>query len=87
MRKRLKGLGPRGPVRTAPPARELAIRQPRGQHQPDTAILTMSPWQPLILALLALGGSSAAPYQRQPTFVVFPRDLRTSNLSDTELAQ
>lgn len=47
----------------------------------------MSPWQPLILALLALGCSSAAPYQRQPTFVVFPRDLRTSSLTDTQLAQ
>lgn len=47
----------------------------------------MSPWQPLVFALLALGCSSAAPLQRQPTFVVFPRDLRTNNLTDTQLAQ
>lgn len=47
----------------------------------------MGPWQPLILALLALGCSSAVPHQRQPTFVVFPRDLRTSNLTDIQLAQ
>ncbi|KAL1787125.1 matrix metalloproteinase-9 isoform X1 [Sigmodon hispidus] len=47
----------------------------------------MSPWQPLVLALLALGCSSAAPSQRQSTFVVFPRDLRTNNLTDTQLAQ
>ncbi|XP_005363192.1 matrix metalloproteinase-9 [Microtus ochrogaster] len=47
----------------------------------------MSPWQPLVLALLALGCISAAPLQRQPTFVVFPRDLRTNNLTDTQLAQ
>lgn len=47
----------------------------------------MSLWQPLILVLLALGCSSAAPHQRKPTFVVFPRDLRTSDLTDTELAQ
>nr|BAE25191.1 unnamed protein product [Mus musculus] len=47
----------------------------------------MSPWQPLLLALLAFGCSSAAPYQRQPTFVVFPKDLKTSNLTDTQLAE
>lgn len=47
----------------------------------------MSPWQPLLLALLALGYSSAAPSRRQPTFVVFPRDLKTSNLTDTQLAE
>uniref|UniRef100_A0A8C5KD64 Matrix metalloproteinase-9 n=1 Tax=Jaculus jaculus TaxID=51337 RepID=A0A8C5KD64_JACJA len=47
----------------------------------------MSPWQPLVLALLALGCCSAAPHQRQPTFVTFPRDLRTSNLTNIELAQ
>lgn len=29
VRERLKGLGPRGPVRTAPPARELAAGYPR----------------------------------------------------------
>ena len=47
----------------------------------------MSPWQPLLLALLAFGCSSAAPYQRQPTFVVFPKDLKTSNLTNTQLAE
>lgn len=47
----------------------------------------MSPWQPLLLALLALGYSFAAPHQRQPTYVVFPRDLKTSNLTDTQLAE
>lgn len=47
----------------------------------------MSPWQPLLLALLALGCCSAAPHQRQPTFVVFPKDLKTSNLTDTQLAE
>ena len=29
VRERLKGLGPRGPVRTAPPARDLAAGSPR----------------------------------------------------------
>lgn len=47
----------------------------------------MNPWQPLLLALLALGYSFAAPHQRQPTYVVFPRDLKTSNLTDTQLAE
>lgn len=45
----------------------------------------MSPWQPLVLVLLVLG-CSAAPKPRQPTFVVFPGDLRT-NLSDRQLAE
>ncbi|XP_048203443.1 matrix metalloproteinase-9 [Perognathus longimembris pacificus] len=45
----------------------------------------MGPSQPLWLGLLVLGCCSAAP--RQPTFVVFPRDLRTTNLTDTQLAQ
>jgi len=47
----------------------------------------MNPWQPLLLVLLALGYSFAAPHQRQPTYVVFPRDLKTSNLTDTQLAE
>ncbi|XP_020023644.1 matrix metalloproteinase-9 isoform X1 [Castor canadensis] len=47
----------------------------------------MSPWQPVVLALLVLGCCLAAPHQRQPTFVVFPRDLRTTNLTDMQLAQ
>ncbi|CAH6776785.1 matrix metalloproteinase-9 isoform X1 [Phodopus roborovskii] len=47
----------------------------------------MSPWQSLVLVLLVLGCSSAAPHQRQPTFVVFPRDQRANNLTDTQLAQ
>lgn len=47
----------------------------------------MSSWQPLLLVLLALGSSSAAPHQRQPTFVVFPKDLKSSNLTDTQLAE
>ncbi|ERE71579.1 matrix metalloproteinase-9 [Cricetulus griseus] len=47
----------------------------------------MRPWPSLVLALLVLGCSSAAPHQRQPTVVVFPRDLRTNNLTDTQLAQ
>ncbi|XP_037357539.1 matrix metalloproteinase-9-like [Talpa occidentalis] len=46
----------------------------------------MSPWQPLVLVLLALGCSSAAPRRRQPTVVVFPGDLRT-NLTDWQLAE
>ncbi|XP_045385010.1 matrix metalloproteinase-9 [Lemur catta] len=46
----------------------------------------MSPWQPLVLALLVLGCCSAAPRQRQPTVVVFPSDLR-SNLTDRQLAE
>ncbi|XP_006839297.1 PREDICTED: matrix metalloproteinase-9 [Chrysochloris asiatica] len=46
----------------------------------------MSPWQPLVLALLVLGCCSAAPRPRQPTFVVFPGDLRT-NLTDRQLAE
>ncbi|MEJ1279083.1 matrix metallopeptidase 9 [Cricetulus griseus] len=59
----------------------------RRQLQPDTATFTMRPWPSLVLALLVLGCSSAAPHQRQPTVVVFPRDLRTNNLTDTQLAQ
>ncbi|XP_069845982.1 matrix metalloproteinase-9 [Dipodomys merriami] len=47
----------------------------------------MGPSQPLVLVLLVLGCCSAAPRQRQPTVVVFPRDLRTTNLTDTQLAQ
>lgn len=47
----------------------------------------MSPWQPLLLALLALGCTSAAPHQHKPTFVVFPKDLKSSNLTDTQLAE
>ncbi|KAF7462054.1 Hypothetical predicted protein [Marmota monax] len=47
----------------------------------------MRSWQPLVLALLVLGCCSAAPAQRQPAFVVFPRDLRTTNLTDMQLAQ
>nr|XP_010590043.2 LOW QUALITY PROTEIN: matrix metalloproteinase-9 [Loxodonta africana] len=46
----------------------------------------MSPWQLLVLALLLLGGCSAAPRPHQPTFVVFPGDLR-SNLTDMQLAE
>ncbi|XP_066092876.1 matrix metalloproteinase-9 [Saccopteryx bilineata] len=46
----------------------------------------MSPWLPLVLALLALGCCSAAPSPRQPTTVVFPGDLRTS-LTDKQLAE
>ncbi|XP_004687492.1 PREDICTED: matrix metalloproteinase-9 [Condylura cristata] len=46
----------------------------------------MSPWQPLVLALLVLDCSSAAPTRHQPTVVVFPGDLRT-NLTDRQLAE
>eukprot|EP00069_Balaena_mysticetus_P009528 bmy_06251T0 len=46
----------------------------------------MNPWQPLVLALLVLGCCSAAPRPRQPTFVVFPGELR-SNLTDRQLAE
>ncbi|ELW48243.1 Matrix metalloproteinase-9 [Tupaia chinensis] len=46
----------------------------------------MSSWQPLGLALLVLGCCSAAPPRHQPTFVVFPRDLKT-NLTDRQLAE
>nr|XP_017508908.1 matrix metalloproteinase-9 [Manis javanica] len=46
----------------------------------------MSPWQPLVLALLVLGCCSAAPRGHQPTVVVFPGDLR-ANLSDRQLAE
>ncbi|NP_001104772.1 matrix metalloproteinase-9 precursor [Equus caballus] len=46
----------------------------------------MSPWQPLVLAVLALGCCSAAPTRHQPTVVVFPGDLLT-NLTDRELAE
>ncbi|XP_003467841.2 matrix metalloproteinase-9 [Cavia porcellus] len=47
----------------------------------------MSPWQPLVLVLLVLGRCSTAPQRRQPTRVVFPRDLRSSTLTDTQLAE
>ncbi|KAF5917467.1 matrix metalloproteinase-9 [Diceros bicornis minor] len=46
----------------------------------------MSPWQSLVLALLALGCCSAAPRRHQPTVVVFPGDLRP-NLTDRQLAE
>ncbi|XP_008157169.2 matrix metalloproteinase-9 [Eptesicus fuscus] len=46
----------------------------------------MSPWLSLVLALLVLGGCSAAPRPRQPTVVVFPGDLRT-NLTNKQLAE
>ncbi|XP_039719662.1 matrix metalloproteinase-9 [Pteropus medius] len=46
----------------------------------------MSPQLPLVLALLVLGCCSAAPRRRQPTFVVFPGDLR-SNRTDIQLAE
>ncbi|KAG8519651.1 Matrix metalloproteinase-9 [Galemys pyrenaicus] len=46
----------------------------------------MSPWQPLVLVLLVLDCSSAAPRPRQPTVVVFPGDLR-ANLTDRQLAK
>ena len=46
----------------------------------------MSPWQSLVLAVLALGCCSAAPTRHQPTVVVFPGDLLT-NLTDRELAE
>ncbi|XP_004636179.1 matrix metalloproteinase-9 [Octodon degus] len=47
----------------------------------------MSPWQPLVLVLLVLGWCSTAPPRRQPTLVVFPRDLKSSSLTDTQLAE
>jgi hypothetical protein len=43
MRERLKGLGPRGPVRTAPPARESATRQPRGRAPVHGSVRRGSP--------------------------------------------
>ncbi|XP_059978922.1 matrix metalloproteinase-9 [Lagenorhynchus albirostris] len=46
----------------------------------------MNPWQPLVLALLVLGCCSAAPRPHQPTFVVFPGELRSS-LTDRQLAE
>ncbi|EHB05312.1 Matrix metalloproteinase-9 [Heterocephalus glaber] len=46
----------------------------------------MSPWQPLVV-LLVLGCCSAAPQRPQPTLVIFPRDLRSSNLTDKQLAE
>ncbi|XP_016060308.1 PREDICTED: matrix metalloproteinase-9 [Miniopterus natalensis] len=46
----------------------------------------MSPWLPLVLALLVLGCCSAAPRPHQPTVVIFPGDLGT-NLSDKQLAE
>ncbi|ELK04255.1 Matrix metalloproteinase-9 [Pteropus alecto] len=46
----------------------------------------MSPQLSLVLALLVLGCCSAAPRRRQPTFVVFPGDLR-SNRTDIQLAE
>ncbi|XP_040837322.1 matrix metalloproteinase-9 [Ochotona curzoniae] len=45
----------------------------------------MSPGQPVVLALLALGCCFAAP-RRQPTVVVFPGELRSS-LTDRQLAE
>ncbi|XP_029412783.1 matrix metalloproteinase-9 isoform X2 [Nannospalax galili] len=47
----------------------------------------MNPWQPLTSVFLVLGCCSAAPHGHQSTFVVFPRDLRTTNLTDSQLAQ
>ncbi|XP_005392450.1 PREDICTED: matrix metalloproteinase-9 [Chinchilla lanigera] len=47
----------------------------------------MSPWQPLVLVLLVVGWCSTAPQRRQPTLVVFPRDLKSSSLTDTQLAE
>ncbi|KAM5220695.1 matrix metalloproteinase-9 [Hipposideros larvatus] len=46
----------------------------------------MSPWLPLALTLLVLGCCSAGPRRHQPTYVVFPGELRTS-LTDTQLAE
>ncbi|XP_054996026.1 matrix metalloproteinase-9 [Sorex araneus] len=46
----------------------------------------MKPWQPLVLALLALSGCPAAPRPRLPTLVVFPGDLQ-NNLTDQQLAE
>ncbi|KAM6147698.1 matrix metalloproteinase-9 [Erethizon dorsatum] len=47
----------------------------------------MSPWHLLVLVLLVLGWCSTAPQRRQPSLVVFPRDLRSSSLTDTQLAE
>ncbi|KAM5245869.1 matrix metalloproteinase-9 [Ctenodactylus gundi] len=47
----------------------------------------MSPQQTLVLALLVLGCCNAAPRQHQSTLVVFPRDLKSNQLTDRQLAE
>lgn len=68
MRKRLKGLGPRGPVRTAPPARELGTPQPRG----GTLVHRIVQWggpSPAVahLSLWLLGRSPTPASTRSPS--------------------
>ncbi|MBZ3890150.1 Matrix metalloproteinase-9 [Sciurus carolinensis] len=47
----------------------------------------MSPWQPLVLALLVLGCCSAAPAYRQANMMTFPGDLKSMTLTESQLAQ
>uniref|UniRef100_A0A8D2AL06 Matrix metalloproteinase-9 n=1 Tax=Sciurus vulgaris TaxID=55149 RepID=A0A8D2AL06_SCIVU len=47
----------------------------------------MSPWQPLVLAILVLGCCSAAPAYRQANTMTFPGDLKSMTLTETQLAQ